>query len=290
MREKTVDLNVDIGEGFAHDSELLEYATSVNVACGWHAGDPLTMRRITSKAIRSGVAIGAHPSFPDRENFGRIPMDLPLEELYAGVQYQVGALAAVVAGLSGRITHVKPHGALYNQAEEDADLAFAIARAVRDLDPELAVFGLAGGQLVRAARDEGLVAIEEGFVDRSYTPEGKLVPRSQPNAVLTSDDLACEQAISMVRDNQVRALDGSRVHIRPETLCLHGDGPHAVVFAGRIRQELGRAGITVCSMQQRVGERSEDAPDFVKTRGRWLSARRQGLPFLSQQTPDKRAR
>ncbi|PTB16999.1 LamB/YcsF family protein [Trinickia symbiotica] len=245
MPEKTIDLNVDLGEGFGNDSELLDYATSANVACGWHAGDPLTMRRVTTEAIHKGVAIGAHPSYPDRENFGRRAMDLSPDEVYADVQYQVGALAAVVAGLGGSVTHVKPHGALYNQAEEDTALACAIVHAVRDMNHKLAIVGLAGGQLVRIARDEGLDAIEEAFADRAYTPEGKLVPRSQPNALLESEAVACEQAISMVRDGRVRAVDGSWVSIRPQTLCLHGDGLHAVSFASQIRAELAKAKVAV---------------------------------------------
>ena len=245
MSAKRIDLNVDIGEGFEHDIELLGYATSVNVACGWHAGDPLTMRRVTAEAIRRGVAIGAHPSFPDRENFGRAVMTLSPDEVYAGVQYQAGALAAVVAGLSGRVMHLKPHGALYNQAEEDADLARAIVHAVRDMDPDLAIFGLAGGQLIRIAREEGLVAIEEGFADRAYTPAGKLVPRCQPNALLENDGDACEQAISMVCDRRVRASDGSWVAISPQTLCLHGDGSHAVIFADQICAALAKAKVAV---------------------------------------------
>lgn len=243
MCAKTIDLNVDLGEGFGHDSELLEYATSANVECGWHAGDPLTMRRVTNEAIHRGVAIGVHPSFPDRENFGRAWMTLSPDEVYAGVQYQTGALAAVVAGLGGRLAHVKPHGASYNQAEEGADIARAIVRAVRDMDVELAVFGLAGGQLVRIARDEGLVAIDEGFADRAYTREGKLVPRSYPNAVLESDVLACEQAIGMAGDGGVKTLDDTWININPKTLCLHGDGPHAVEFTRRIRASLSNAGI-----------------------------------------------
>lgn len=250
MMTKTIDLNVDIGEGFAHDGELLEYATSVNVACGWHAGDPLTMRTTTSKAIRRGVAIGAHPSFPDRENFGRARMDLPLEEVYAGVQYQIGALAAVVAGLSGRLTHVKPHGALYNQAEQDIDLARTIVRAVRDVNRDLALFGLAGGQLVRVAREEGLIAVNEGFADRAYTAAGKLVPRSQPNALLESSQSACEQAICMVRDGRVETEDGSEICIEVETICLHGDSAGAVAFAKQIRAELAKADVTVRAASQ----------------------------------------
>jgi UPF0271 protein len=251
MSEKRIDLNVDLGEGFAHDAELLMYATSVNVACGWHAGDPLTMRRVSSEAIRRGVAIGAHPSFPDRENFGRTAMVLPPEEVYAGVQYQVGAHAAVVAGLGGRVTHVKPHGALYNQAEEDSNLARAIIHAIRDLDSELAVFGLAGGQLVQIARKEGLIAIEEGFADRAYTPQGQLVPRSEPNALLDSDDEACRQAINMVCDGRIRACDGSWIQVSAQTLCLHGDGEHAVTLAQRIRDAFSASNVAVRSVPQR---------------------------------------
>lgn len=248
MANNTIDLNVDIGEGFAHDIELLDYATSVNVACGWHAGDALTMRNITSEAIQRGISIGAHPSFPDRENFGRVPMDLSMEEVYAGVQYQVGALAAVVAGLSGRITHVKPHGALYNQAEQDPRLALAIVRAVRDVDSEMAIFGLAGGQLVRIARDEGLVAVDEGFADRAYTATGKLVPRSQSNAMLACKELSCAQAIRMVLDGRVRTENGSDIDINVQSICLHGDNPSAVAFARMVRTELTKADITVQSV------------------------------------------
>ncbi|MGG1948388.1 5-oxoprolinase subunit PxpA [Trinickia sp. NRRL B-1857] len=262
MAKNTIDLNVDIGEGFAHDVELLDYATSVNVACGWHAGDPLTMRNITSEAIQRGIAIGAHPSFPDRENFGRVPMDLSLEEVYAGVQYQVGALAAVVAGLSGRVTHVKPHGALYNQAEQDADLAQTIVRAVRDVDSEMAIFGLAGGQLVRIAREEGLVAIDEGFADRAYTSTGKLVPRSQSNAMLGCKELACAQAIRMVLDGRVRTEDGSDVGIDVQSICLHGDTPNALAFARMVRTELAKANIIVQSI-----DHSRSPTAFSKTNG-----------------------
>ncbi|WP_454862643.1 5-oxoprolinase subunit PxpA [Paraburkholderia fungorum] len=245
MSAKSIDLNVDLGEGFDHDMELIELASSVNIACGWHAGDALTMRRVTAEAIRKGVAIGAHPSFPDRENFGRAPMDLPADEVYAGVQYQVGALAAVVAGISGRLVHVKPHGALYNMAETDARLAFAIVRAVKDYDPELAIYGLAGGQLVRVARSEGLAAVDEAFADRAYTSDGRLVPRSQANAVLASDDAASEQVLRMVGQQHVRSVDGNYVALNAQTICLHGDGEHAVTFARRLRADLSAAGFSV---------------------------------------------
>jgi 5-oxoprolinase (ATP-hydrolysing) subunit A len=152
---------------------------------------------------------------------------------------------------------VKPHGALYNQAEEDVDLARAIVRAIRDMDPELAVFGLAGGQLVRFARDEGLVAIDEGFADRAYTRQGKLVPRSEPNAVLESDVLACEQAICMVCDGRVKTLDDAWIKMNPQTLCLHGDGPRAVEFAMQIRASLSNAGIQTLAFHEQLDEMRE---------------------------------
>jgi UPF0271 protein len=243
--EKTIDLNVDLGEGFEHDAELIEYASSVNIACGWHAGDPLTMRRATTEAIRKGLAIGAHPSFPDRENFGRAPMRLPADEVYAGVQYQVGALAAVVAGLSGQLKHVKPHGALYNMAETDEELAFAIVNAIRDYDSDLAIYGLAGGQLVRVAREAGLLAIDEAFADRGYTADGKLVPRSQEGAFLNSKEASRAQVIDIVDRHRVRSVDGRSVPLQARSICLHGDGAHAVDFARMLRAYLANAGVTI---------------------------------------------
>ncbi|KKB61063.1 hypothetical protein WM40_25375 [Robbsia andropogonis] len=247
MGANKIDLNVDMGEGCGNDEALIEYATSINVACGWHAGDAMTMRRVVSLALRGGVAIGAHPSFPDRENFGRTAMSLPPEEVYAGVQYQIGALAAIASAQGARLTHVKPHGALYNQAEDDVELARAIVHAVRDFDPKLAVFGLAGGQLVQVAREEGLIAIDEGFADRGYTPLAKLMPRSEPNAVIQDDDEACKQAIKMVCDGRIRSSDGSEIEVKPQTLCLHGDGAHAVEFARKIRAALSERGAEVVS-------------------------------------------
>ena len=251
MTETAVDLNVDIGEGYQHDIALLDYASSANIACGWHAGDASTMRRVAEAALLRGVAVGAHPSYPDRVHFGRMPMSLPPEQIYADVQYQIGALTAIVSSLGGRLAHVKPHGALYNQAEQDDALAQAIVHAVRDVDPELVVFGLAGGQLVQIAREEGVAVVEEAFPDRRYTPDGKLAPRTEPDALLRSEAEVCEQALSMVRDGRVRARDGSWLPVQAETLCLHGDGPHACDFARSIRQMLAAAhvGIAAPSMQ-----------------------------------------
>ncbi|QIE30270.1 5-oxoprolinase subunit A (plasmid) [Caballeronia sp. SBC2] len=247
MTSKTIDLNVDIGEGFEHDIALLDFASSANIACGWHAGDASTMKRVAGEALRRGVAIGAHPGYPDRENFGRTAMNLPPEDVYSGVQYQIGALSAIVSSLGGRLAHVKPHGALYNEAERHRHLAYAIVQAVLDFNPELAIFGLAGGQLVRIAREAGLSAVEEVFADRGYMPDGQLVPRTEPGALLENDAAACEQALGMVRDELVRARDGSWIQVCPDTVCLHGDGPHAVTFAKQICAALDKANIAVRS-------------------------------------------
>ncbi|WP_323123183.1 5-oxoprolinase subunit PxpA [Burkholderia alba] len=246
----SIDLNVDVGEGFSQDIELLNYATSANIACGWHAGDVVTMQRITSEALRRGVAIGAHPSYPDRENFGRSPMILPPAEIYVSVQYQVGALVAIAKGLGGRLSHVKPHGALYNDAERDTDVANAIVRAVRDYDPSLAVFGLAEGQLVDAARRAGLVAFGEVFADRGYTEDGKLIPRSEPGALLESDEIACQQVLDMVLRHRVMTRGGGWACVRPETLCLHGDGDHALKFASRIQAVLIADGVRIVATKK----------------------------------------
>ncbi|WP_226168863.1 5-oxoprolinase subunit PxpA [Burkholderia cepacia] len=181
-----IDLNVDLGEGYDNDLQLLEYASSVNIACGWHAGDALTMRTIAAAALKRGIAVGAHPSYPDREYFGRRSMSLSFDEIYAGVQYQVGALAAIVSaiGQEYRLSHVKPHGALYNDAERVQMVAEAIVCAVRDLDQSLVVVGLAGGKLVQTARRYKLQAADEAFADRGYMSDGTLVPRSEPGALI----------------------------------------------------------------------------------------------------------
>lgn len=233
-----VDLNADLGEGCAFDEALLGLVSSANIACGWHAGDAATMHRTVRWALERHVAVGAHPSFPDRENFGRSEMHLSDEEIYAGVMYQIGALAAMVRAQGGRLAHVKPHGALYNQAARDPALAEVIVNAVRDVDSHLAVFGLAGGELVKAARAAGLTAVEEVFADRGYNPDGSLVKRGTPGALIDDEDAALAQTLTMIREQRVRAIDGSWVPIRAQTVCLHGDGPHAVAFAQRIRSYL----------------------------------------------------
>lgn len=240
-----IDLNADLGEGCGNDEALLALISSANVACGWHAGDAATMLRTVKWAIEKGVAIGAHPSFPDRENFGRTEMQRDPEAVYADVLYQIGALASMVRALGGQLHHVKPHGALYNQAARDPALAEAIVRAVRDFDSDLVFFGLAGSKMIDVARQAGLRVKEEVFADRGYNPDGSLVKRGTPGALHEDEEVALNQTLTMVREQRVRAIDGSWVPIRAETVCLHGDGAHALAFARRIRERLGAEGIAV---------------------------------------------
>ncbi|CAG9185245.1 5-oxoprolinase subunit PxpA [Cupriavidus pinatubonensis] len=240
-----IDLNADLGEGCGNDEALLALISSANVACGWHAGDAATMLQTVKWAIEKGVAIGAHPSFPDRENFGRTEMQRDPETVYADVLYQIGALAAMVRAQGGQLHHVKPHGALYNQAARDPALAEAIVRAVRDFDSDLIFFGLAGSKMIDVARKAGLRVKEEVFADRGYNADGSLVKRGTPGALHEDEEVALNQTLTMVREQRVRAIDGNWVPIRAETVCLHGDGDHALAFARRIRERLGAEGIAV---------------------------------------------
>ena len=240
-----IDLNADLGEGAGSDEELLALVSSANIACGWHAGDARTMQQCVRWALDHGVAIGAHPSFPDRENFGRSTMHLPPEEIIAGMLYQIGALAAIVKAEGGTLAHVKPHGQLYNQAVKEPALAQAIVEAVRRFDPALKFFGLAGSGMIEAATRAGLTPVEEVFADRGYMPDGSLVPRSQPGALIEDEEQSIAQTLALVRDRQVKAIDGSIVPVNAQTVCLHGDGAHALAFARRIRERLEAEGIAV---------------------------------------------
>jgi UPF0271 protein len=227
-----IDLNADVGEGYPNDAALYAIVTSANVACGGHAGDAHSMAEAVRGALRYGVAIGAHPSYPDRAGFGRAAADRTPDEIYGDVAEQTRALAAVAREHGARLRHVKPHGALYNLSARDATIAAAIARAVRDVDPSLALYGLAGSASIRAARDAGLRAVEEAFPDRGYAPDGTLLPRTEPGALIENSENAERQAIALARRGA-------------QTLCIHGDGPHAVEFAHRIRAALERDGITL---------------------------------------------
>lgn len=230
-----IDLNADLGEGCASDAALLQLVSSANIACGFHAGDAQTMLASVREALKNGVAIGAHPSFPDRENFGRTAMTLPPETVYAQTLYQIGALTAIACAEGGVMRHVKPHGMLYNQAAKDPQLADAIARAVHACDPSLILVGLAGSELIRAGEHYGLTTRQEVFADRGYQADGSLVPRTQPGALVEDEEHALAQTLGMVESGRVKSITGEWANVVAQTVCIHGDGEHALAFARRLR-------------------------------------------------------
>lgn len=216
------------------DRLLLSYVSSMNLACGLHAGDAHTMHELAEAALTAGVAIGAHPGFADRDNFGRTNMLLPPEKIYDLVLYQVGALDAFLTVMNSRLHHVKPHGALYNMAATDEVMAHAICKAVYDYDPQLLLYGLSGSKLITAAHAIGLATRSEVFADRTYQPDGQLTPRSQSGALIGNTDQALQQVLQMVQQQTVTAVNNKEVPIVAETICIHGDGEHAVDFAKAI--------------------------------------------------------
>ena len=227
------------------DAVVLEHVSSANIACGFHAGDPVVMHRTVQAAFEHGVAVGAHPSLPDLQGFGRRAMLVTPNEAYDLVLYQIGALAAFCRALGGRLSHVKAHGALYNMAAKDAELAAAIAQAVRDFDPGLVLFGLAGSELIRAGAGAGLKVANEVFADRSYQRDGMLTPRNRPNAMVGDVNAALARVERMVLEGTVRAVDGTDVKIEADTICIHGDEPGAAEFARELRALLARLGVAV---------------------------------------------
>jgi UPF0271 protein len=243
---RQLDLNADVGEGDPQtDAALLQLVTSANVACGFHAGDAKSMRATVALAMRSGVAVGAHPGFNDREGFGRRPQQLTHEEIQELLLHQLAALDAIARAQGARLHHVKPHGALYNQAETDGALALAIVAGIRAFDPCLRLVGRAGSAMEEAARAASHSFSAEAFADRRYRADGTLLPRSEPGAVLTNPDDVARQVRALVTDGEVVASDGSRLAVSFGTLCVHGDTPGAVTLARRIRQELGALGVTI---------------------------------------------
>ena len=245
-----LDLNCDMGESFGawkmgQDRAIMPYVTSANIACGFHAGDPATMRETVACAIDHGVAIGAHPGLPDLQGFGRRFMQISEQEAYDMVVVQVGALAGVAASQGARLNHVKAHGMLYNMAVKNQALAHGIARAVRDVDSSLVFFGLAGTVMIDEARALGLRTASEVFGDRSYQADGSLTPRNLPGAMITDVKLSIEQVLRMVKEKIIIAQDGTHVSVQADTLCLHGDQPGAVEFAQAIRKALQQADIGV---------------------------------------------
>lgn len=248
-----VDLNCDLGESFGAytiglDEEILPFVTSANIACGFHGGDPGVMRKTVLLALQNEVAIGAHPGLPDLIGFGRRNMEITSQEAYDMVVYQIGALEGFVKAAGGKMQHVKPHGALYNMAAKKKELAEAIAEAVYKVNPELILFGLSGSELVLAGERIGLKTAHEVFADRTYQPDGALTPRKQPDALITSQEQAVAQVIRMVKEGTVFSQQGAQVAIKADTVCLHGDGAHALEFARHIRRILEQENIIVRSV------------------------------------------
>lgn len=247
---QTIDLNCDMGEAFGNypmpnDAALMNYITSANIACGYHAGDPEVMQQTVAMAIKKGIAIGAHPGLPDLQGFGRREMKITANEAYQLTLYQIGALYGFVKAAHGKLHHVKAHGALYNIAAKDAALANAIVQAVHDFDPSLLLYALAGSQMIEAALKIGLTTASEVFADRTYQDDGSLTPRTQSNALITDEQQSINQVLIMVKQQQVISANKKSVSLKAETLCLHGDGAHAVEFAKKINEKLKAEGVTI---------------------------------------------
>ncbi len=240
-----VDLNADLGEGAGHDDELLEFVTSANIACGFHAGDADTIHRSIEAARDHGVAVGAHPSLFDRENFGRKELPVTPEEVCDAVTYQLGVFSAITEALGVRPNHVKPHGALYHIAARDERIAGAVAHAITSTDRTLILFAPDGSALARMAEASGLKIAGEVFADRNYLADGTLVPRTRLDALLYDPVEAAARVLRMLRDDKVRSVDGVDIDVQAETVCVHGDTPGAVEFARALRAQLKNEGVTI---------------------------------------------
>ena len=246
----SIDLNCDMGESFGawtmgNDAALMDFVSSVNIACGFHAGDASVIRKTVETAIEKDVAIGAHPSFPDLQGFGRREMKMSAVEIFDIVLYQVAALKGICEAFGGRLHHVKPHGALYNQAAKNADLSAAICEAVKKIDKNLILYGLSGSFLIKKAEKLGLKSASEVFADRSYQIDGSLTPRSQPNALIKDTETAAAQVLQMIRTGNVTTVSAETIVIKAETVCIHGDGENALEFARTIRAELEKNEIKI---------------------------------------------
>jgi UPF0271 protein len=241
----SVDINADLGEGAGHDDELFDLISSANVATGFHAGDADTMHAAVSTAKKHGVAVGAHPSFFDRENFGRRELQVSNQEVLDAVAYQLGVFQAIASAAGVRPNHVKPHGALYNMAVRDQELADAIARAVESVDRKLILFAPDKSRLARAGEAHGLQIAREIFADRNYLNDGWLVPRTRPDALLSDPKEAAARVLRMLREGKVCSVEGRDVDVRGETICVHGDTPGAVEFARELRTQLERERVAI---------------------------------------------
>ena len=235
---KIIDINCDLGEGLPNDALLMPYISSANIACGYHAGDDSIMKRTLVLAIANKVAIGAHPGFLDKNNFGRTEMNLPLQQVYDLVALQINKLQVFAKSLGTKVQHVKPHGALYNMSAKDHLLANTIAQAVFDIDPSLVLFGLSGSYSISEAKSRGLSTASEVFADRTYCDDGSLTPRSQSNAMIESISDSFKQVFQMIDKQTVTTITGKQIMVKAETICIHGDGEQAVKFSKNIFEEL----------------------------------------------------
>ncbi|MEP6603087.1 MAG: 5-oxoprolinase subunit PxpA [Spartobacteria bacterium] len=240
-----VDLNSDLGEGAGFDKEILELVTSASITCGFHAGDPASILKSIRAAQEHNVSIGAHPSFDDRENFGRTDLAMEPSEVFAQVAYQLGAFEMLATAATVRVNHVKPHGALYNMAARDEKLAEAIVSAILMVDPYLILFSPPNSALERAGKAAEVRVLSEVFADRNYLSDGSLVARDRPDALLTDPIEAAKRVLRMLQEGKVRAVDGHDVDVRAETICVHGDTPGAVEFVSNLRFELKEQGVVV---------------------------------------------
>ncbi len=246
----SVDLNADLGEGDPYDDELLQVVSSCNIACGGHAGNAATMAATASTAIANGVAVGAHPGYPDKKGFGRVSRFVAGDALYASLSEQVDSLADIAAPLGAVLSHVKAHGALYNDAVADADLAEIIARVTAEAPGAAALVGMANSELQAAAERHGLAFIAEAFVDRAYEADGTLVSRTEPGAVHSELSVVTNQAVSLAKEGQVTARNGDVIDVRADTLCIHGDTPGAAEAARAVRDVLSNRGVEIRAVQR----------------------------------------
>lgn len=245
-----IDLNSDLGESFGawtmgNDTAVLQFVSSANVACGFHAGDPVVMQKTVKVAKEKGVAIGAHPGYPDLLGFGRRNMDVTPEEAYAYTLYQIGAIQAACHAVGVKLQHVKAHGALYNQAAKNHSLAVAIAQAVKDAGENLILLGLANSEFDKAAAEVGVPYAAEAFADRAYQADGTLVPRKVSGSMIHDIDLAVARMVRLVKEGKIETIDGKVIDLNPQSICLHGDSPKAVEMATQVRKGLESAGIRI---------------------------------------------
>ena len=251
----SIDLNCDMGEStdlwkynIEKDFELLKSVSSINIACGYHAGDATTMKILIEEAIKQNVAVGAHPSFPDKQNFGRTNMQLSRERISEIVHEQINILNNIIKAHNKKLHHVKPHGALYNMAAKDRNIADAICEAIKNFDDEIILYGLSGSQLIAAGKKADLKTCSEVFADRTYQDDGTLTPRTEPNALIDDADRACSQVLRMIKKGTVISSSKKEINIKAETICIHGDAEHAVEFAKKINRLMKENNIEVCSL------------------------------------------